>query len=538
MCAATSTSGALSGSEKKKVRACWNTRVRVLLMDTNMNSAKSIPLSLAALLLCSFLQAAERPNIVYILCDDLGTGDIHSLSEGKGRIATPRIDKLAREGMIFNDAHSGSAVCTPTRYGVLTGRYAWRTHLQKGVLWGNSRALISEGRETAASLLRRAGYHTACIGKWHLGLGWVGEVNDDPLLKGCNVDYTQPLTDSPLSHGFDYFYGISASLDMAPYTWIQDFKVVEQPTATKAFPRKGPAGPSFEAVDVLPVVTQKAIDYFKERAPEARSGRKPFFLYLPYASPHTPIVPSPEWQGRSGLNAYADFVMQNDHCVGQLMDALEELQLGTNTLVIFTSDNGCSPAANVKELVEKGHYPSANYRGYKADIWEGGHRVPFICHWPQAIKAGSVSPQTICLTDLIATCAELSGEKLPETAGEDSVSFAPVLLGKESPPRLAAVVHHSIDGRFSIRQGEWKLALCAGSGGWALPKDAQARKEGLPEIQLYNLKDDIGESRNLQAEHPEKAEALTRLLESYVRRGRSTPGPDLQNDVPVDLFKK
>lgn len=503
-----------------------------------MTIMKSVCFWAVAASLSAGLYAAERPNIVYILCDDMGTGDIQALSEGKGKIATPRLDQLARGGMAFTDAHSGSAVCTPTRYGVLTGRYAWRTRLQSGVLWGNSKPLISKGRETAATLLQRAGYATACIGKWHLGLGWVGEVTDDPMLKGCTVDYSQPLTDSPLTHGFDTFFGISASLDMAPYTWIQDNKVVELPTATKAFHRKGPAGPLFEAVDVMPKLTEKAIEYFEERAAEAKSGKKPFFLYLPYASPHTPIVPTDEWKGRSGLNSYADFVMQSDHCVGQLIDALERLELAQNTLVIFTADNGCSPAANVGELVAKGHYPSANYRGYKADIWEGGHRVPFICFWPAQIKAGSTSKQTICLTDLIATCAELSGEQLPAQAGEDSVSFAPALLGREIAPRREAVVHHSVDGKFSIRQGDWKLMLCAGSGGWCAPKDAQATKQGLPAVQLYNLAQDIGESKNLQADYPEKVEMLTKLLESYVKRGRSTTGPDLQNDVAVDVFKK
>jgi arylsulfatase A len=505
--------------------------------ETNMNCLKSISLSFTALMVCGIINAAERPNIVYILCDDLGTGDVQCLSKGKGKIATPNFDRLAKGGMTFTDAHSGSAVCTPTRYGVLTGRYAWRSRLQKSVLWGNSRPLISKGRETAATVLKRAGYNTACIGKWHLGLGWVGEVTDSPMLKGCKVDYSKPLTDSPVSHGFDYFFGISASLDMAPYTWIENFKVTELPTAIKAFHRKGPAGPSFEAVDVLPTITAKAIEYFKQCAPEAKTGKKPFFLYLPYASPHTPIVPTEEWKGKSGLNKYADFVMQTDFCVGQLIESLKELGLLDNTLVVFTSDNGCSPAANVKELVKKGHYPSADYRGYKADIWEGGHRVPFICHWPKRVKAGSTSTWTTCLTDLIASCADLSGEKIPEDAGEDSVSFIPALLsGGDAAPRVA-VIHHSIQGKFAIRKGDWKMALCPGSGGWASPKDPQARKQGLPEVQLYNVKDDIAETNNLQAQNPEKVEELTKLLKSYVDRGRSTPGPDLQNDVPVDMYK-
>lgn len=509
-----------------------------------MNTCKML-LSSSVVLLCGLLEAevkpsamaAQRPNIVYILCDDMGIGDVQCLSEGRGKIATPNLDELASDGMIFSDVHSSSGVCTPSRYGILTGRYSWRTHLQERVLWGNSKPLISEGRDTVATVLKRAGYHTACFGKWHLGLGWVGEVNDNAHLNGCHVDYSQPLTDSPVSHGFDTFYGIGASLDMAPYVWIHDFKVVEQPTAIKTFGRTGPAAPSFEAVDVLPTITAKAIEYLKERAPLARSGEQPFFLYLPYASPHTPLVPTDAWKGKSGLNSYGDFVMQNDHCVGQIMDALEQYGLIDNTLVVFTSDNGCSTASRVKDLVAKGHYPSVNYRGYKSDLWEGGHRVPFICHWPKGIDAGSTSRQTLCLTDLMATCADLSGEKLPENAGEDSVSFSSALLGEAAAPLREAVVHHSVSGKFSIRKGDWKLLLCSGSGGWSAPKDQQATEQGSPAVQLYNLKNDSGETANVQADYPEKVEALTTLLESYVKRGRSTAGADLKNDVPVDIYK-
>ncbi len=513
------------------IRQCLRSVVLIssmFMLVTSMNAANK-----------STRQSRIRPNIVYILCDDLGTGDIQCLSEGKGKIATPNIDRLARDGMIFSDAHSGSAVCTPTRYGILTGRYAWRTHLQKGVLWGNSEPLISKGRETVASLLQRAGYHTACIGKWHLGLGWVGTVNDDPMLKGCDVDYSKQLTDSPLSHGFDYFYGISASLDMPPYTWIHNNRVVELPTTIKAFHRKGPAAPSFEAVDVLPAITAKAIEYFEKRASSVKRDDQPFFLYLPYASPHTPIVPADQWKGRSALNSYADFVMQNDQCVGQLVNSLRELKLLENTLIIFTSDNGCSPAAQVGELVKKGHYPSAKYRGYKADIWEGGHRVPFICHWPARIKAGTINRQLISLTDLTATCAELSGQRVAADAAEDSVSFASALFGTtlDKAQCREAAVHHSISGRFAIRRGDWKLILCPGSGGWSSPKDAAARKKGMPDVQLYNLKEDISETKNLQAQHPEIVTELVRVLKGYIERGRSTPGPVLRNDVKVDIFK-
>ena len=479
---------------------------------------------------------AARPNIVYILCDDLGYGDVQALNPAKGKIPTPNIDRLARQGMTFTDAHSGSSVCTPTRYGIMTGRYAWRTRLQTGVLFGLSAPLIAPDRLTVAGLLKKAGYQTACIGKWHLGLGWAGQTTDDGSLKGGAVDYTRPLTDSPVTHGFDTFFGISGSLDMPPFVWIDNDRVTEQPTATKKWLREGPAGERFEAVDVLPTLTQKATHYFELRAADAKAGR-PFFLYLPLASPHTPIVPSPEWQGKSGISPYADFVMQTDDCVGRLLDALEKNGLAENTLVVFTSDNGCSPAADVNGLEKQGHYPSAQFRGYKADIWEGGHRVPFICRWPARIKAGATSAQLVCLTDLLATCAELVGAKLPDCAGEDSVSILPALLGTDKGPLREAVVHHSINGMFALRQGPWKLELCHGSGGWCDPRDPAALKSGLPPVQLYNMEQGVGEQKNLQAEQPEVVERLTRLLEKYVAEGRSTAGAPQTNDVPVVIRK-
>lgn len=477
-----------------------------------------------------------RPNIVYVLCDDLGYGDVQALNPARGKIATPNMDRLTHEGMTFTDAHSGSSVCTPTRYGILTGRYAWRTRLQSGVLFGLSAPLIAPDRLTVAGLLKQAGYRTACFGKWHLGLGWAGTTTDAGDLKGGKVDYTKALTDSPVTHGFDTFFGIAGSLDMPPFVWIENDRVTEQPTAIKKWLREGPAGPSFEAVDVLPTLTRRAISYFAERAPEAKAG-KPFFLYLPLNAPHTPIIPSPEWRGRSGISPYADFVMQTDDCLGQLLQALDRLGLAGNTLVIFTSDNGCSPAADVKGLEAKGHYPSAQFRGYKADIWEGGHRVPFICRWPGRIKAGSTSAQIVCLTDLMATCAELVGTKLPDCAGEDSVSMLPALLGNDTNPLRDSVVHHSINGMFAIRQGNWKLELCPGSGGWCAPRDPAALKLGLPPAQLYDFNAGTDEQKNLQAERPETVAKLTGELEKIVTDGRSTPGVSRQNDVPVVIRK-
>ncbi len=480
--------------------------------------------------------ASERPNILYVLCDDLGYGDVQALNPDRGKIPTPHFDRLAHEGMVFTDAHSGSSVCTPTRYGILTGRYAWRTRLQRGVLFGLSAPLIAPGRLTVAGLLKQAGYHTACFGKWHLGLGWSGATTDDGDLKGGQVDYTKPLTDSPVTHGFDTFFGISGSLDMPPFVWIENNRLSEQPTATKKWIREGPAAPSFEAVDVLPTLTKKTVAYIEERAADVKAG-KPFFIYLPYASPHTPIVPSPEWQGRSGISAYADFVMQTDHCVGQILDALDRHGLARDTLVIFTSDNGCSPAANVAELESKGHYPSARFRGYKADIWEGGHRVPFICRWPARVKAGSTSKQVVCLTDLMATCSELVGVKLPDNAGEDSVSLLPALLGEDAKPLRTSVVHHSINGQFALRQGDWKLALCPGSGGWCAPTDPVALEQGLPAVQLYDFSVASDERRNVQDSQPERVGKMRAELQRLVAEGRSTSGASQRNDAVVVIEK-
>jgi arylsulfatase A-like enzyme len=467
---------------------------------------------------------ALRPNIVYVLCDDLGYGDVHCLNLDRGKIATPCADRLASQGMVFTDAHGGSSVCTPTRYGILTGRYSWRSKLQNGVLMGLSPPLIAPDRMTVGSLLKRHGYATACLGKWHLGMQFAEKT------------YTEPIVDGPRQHGFDYYFGITASLDMPPFVYIENDRFTAVPTVEKKWLRKGPAAKDFEAVDVLPTLTRKAVEYIGGHAAAAKAGT-PLFLYLALNSPHTPILPSKPFEGRSGLGKYGDFVMETDDALGQVLAALDRAGLADDTLVVFTSDNGCSPAADVVGLERKGHYPSAVFRGYKADIWDGGHRIPFIVRWPGRVKAGSRSDQLICLTDLMATCAELLGERLPDNAGEDSVSILPALMDTDKGPLREAVVHHSIHGMFAIRQTNWKLELCPGSGGWSKPGDPQARKQGLPEIQLYDMTRDVGERVNEQARHPEVVRRLARLLEKYVADGRSTPGAPQKNDVPVDPWK-
>jgi arylsulfatase A len=467
---------------------------------------------------------SKHPNIIYILADDLGYGDVKSCNP-ESKIETPYIDSLAADGMLFTDAHSGSAVCTPTRYGVLTGQYAWRSRLKSGVLGGYSPHLIPTGRETVGSMLRKKGYHTACIGKWHLGMDWAPTEKtqkEEPANYGpMNVDYTKAITNGPNSVGFDYFFGISASLDMPPFIYIENDKTVGVPTTEKKWMRKGPAHVDFEAEDVLPDITAKAVKYISERGHDA--AQKPFFLYFPLNSPHTPIVPKAEFQGKSGIGAYGDFVCQTDWVVGEILTALEDNGLTENTLIIFTSDNGCSPQAKFEDLAKLGHNPNYKFRGNKADIYEGGHRVPFLVKWPGIVKAGSRSDQTICLVDLLATVADIVKVTRDNSTGEDSVSLLPALNGTDGgKPLREATVHHSINGSFAIRQGKWKLCECPGSGGWSNPRPGKATKGMLP-LQLFDLESDLGETKNVAEANPEVVKSLQALLEKYRTEGRSTP---------------
>lgn len=515
---------------------------------------RRISITLASLIFATSLSAqstsADHPNIVYILCDDLGYGDVHALNPDRCKIATPNIDRLGTEGMIFTDCHASSSICSPSRYSILTGRYDWRTRLQHGVLGGDSEPLIEPGRLTVAGLLKQNGYTTAIIGKWHLGLQFDRD------------DYAKPITDGPLQHGFDYFFGIAASLDMSPYDYIENNHWTEVPSARKKFPsfiygtinagpgpnRLGPAAPDFDAVNVLPDFTHRAVNYIGQRG----ADKKPFFLFLTLPSPHTPLVPSKEWQGKSSIGPYGDYVMETDWAVGQVLKAIDRADLRSNTIAIFASDNGAAPYIDVEKLETAGHYPSAQFRGYKSDIWDGGQRIPFIVRWPGKIEPGSQSRQIVGLFDLIATCADILHAKLPDNAGEDSVSLLPAFLGIDMQPlhENNAIVNHSGgNGRFGVRQDKWKLELCPGSGGWGKPGDAEALKEGLPIFQLYNLDNDIGEQTNLlhitmEGEQPRfemgkygpVVTNLVKLLENYVANGRSTPGALQTNDVPVDIW--
>lgn len=497
--------------------------------------------SILATFLCSAVFAADSPNIVFILADDQGFGDVSALN-AESKIPTPNIDRIAKEGMIFEDGHSSSSVCTPTRYSILTGRYHWRTHLQNGVLGGFSKPLISPGRLTVASLLKQSGYRTACVGKWHLGWDWPlkeGGTADDGgdfsggFKKGWEVDYAGEIQNGPNDLGFDYFFGISASLDMPPYVFVRNRVPTEIATVEKAFQRKGPAGANFEAVDVLPTITKETVKFIHENA----KSEQPFFVYFPLNAPHTPIVPTGEWAGKSGINKYADFTMQVDWTVGEVLKAIDETGVAENTLVIFTTDNGCSPAANIPVLEKAGHDQNYIYRGHKADIFEGGHRVPFLARWPAKVVAGSRTKQLVGQIDLLATAAEIVGAEVPSSGAEDSVSFLPVLLGEATHPIRDSIVSQSIGGQFAIRDGNWKLCLCPGSGGWSDPRPGRVDLSKLPPVQLFNLDDEAGEETNLQAEHPDQVEKMKGMLRKIIDNGRSTPGPKLKNDAEIVMIK-
>ena len=456
------------------------------------------------------LNAKEKPNIVVIMCDDLGYGDVHCLAPQTSKIPTPNSDQLASQGMVFSDAHSGSSVCTPTRYGLMTGRYSWRTRLQKGVVQGFAPSLISEGRPTIASFLKSHGYTTGVIGKWHLDQLYL---DPDTGRRLSRQNYKLPpigarIPDGPVHRGFEYFHGFHHAGNMKAV--IENDRVVEHDNV----------------INMLPRLARESVEFIARQ----KGKENPFLLYLPLNSPHTPIVPAADWQGKSGFGEYADFVMQTDNVVGEIANALKRYGFTNNTLVILTSDNGCSKAAGIPELARLGHHVSANFRGSKADIWDGGHRIPFIVSWPGRVKPGTTSNELICLTDLFATVAEIAGHEIPTGSCEDSVSFLPALEGRRIESSRKGVIHHSISGHFAYRNGRWKLVLARGSGGWSSPTERQVPAGG-SKAQLYDMKTDPGEQNNLYEKQPRVAKRLLDQLTADVFAGRSTPGPDSSNDI-------
>lgn len=475
------------------------------------------------------------PNIVFIMADDMGYGDVSAYNENS-KIKTPFIDQLAEEGVMFTDAHTSSSVCTPTRYGIITGRYNWRSKLKRGVLSGYSKSLIAQERTTIAEFLKGNGYKTAYIGKWHLGWDWSileeDEQGRDNLNARPNVDFSKPVKNGPSTHGFDYSYGFCGSLDMPPYVWVENDMPTMIPAKTtvntgdQSWWREGLTSDDFDHEQVLPDITNKTVDFIKENA----NGLQPFFVYMPLPAPHTPILPTEPFQGQGGLeNPYGDFVIMVDWVVGEVMKALDEKGIAENTMLIFTCDNGCSPQADFEQLATKDHFPSYVFRGHKADIYEGGHRVPYVVRWPKKVQLAK-SDQLVCTTDLFGTVAHIIGKELPDNAAEDSFSFLPALQGKKGPRE--SIVHHSINGSFAYRKGEWKAIFCPGSGGWSAPRPNSEGIQDLPPVQLYNLKNDHAEENNLQAENENMVEKYRQELAKIVTDGRSTPGEPQQNDGP------
>lgn len=489
---------------------------------------------------------AKTPNIVYILADDLGYGDLGCYNPNS-KIPTPNLDKLAVQGTRFTDAHSPSSVCSPTRYGILTGRYAWRTRLQRGVLIQWQKPLIAADRLTVPGLLKRHGYATACFGKWHLGWEWATKDGKPPATgtdRLSNIDFTKPILEGPTTRGFDHYFGTDVP-NFPPYCFIENDRTVGIPSVVNRpeFNRPGPMLPGWQWVEIMPELTRRGVGYIEERA--RASPRKPFFVYFPLTAPHYPVVPAPAFQGKSQAGQYGDFVVQVDDTVGQVMEALRRAGVVDDTLVIFTSDNGPEVTGEVNPGVYDraqrfNHYSNDGLRGAKRDTWEGGHRVPFIARWPGQIKAGAVSGETICHVDLLATVAAILGAKLPDNAAEDSYNILPALFGTQrDKPIRAATVHHSGSGGFAIRQGDWVLI--------DTPTGDDNRKAGEPEWlkkergyvahnqpgELYDLRRDLAERRNLHAEQPDKVRELKALLERYKEIGRSTPGAAQKNDAPI-----
>lgn len=462
------------------------------------------------------------PNIVLILADDMGYGDPRCLNP-ESLIPTPSLDRIASEGVRFCDAHSNSAVCTPTRYGILTGRYCWRGRLKNGVLFGYSPPLIEEDRLTLPSLLRQQGYRTACIGKWHLGLGWDLPENDTQPNSDPDLDFSAPLPSGPHTAGFDDSFIIAASLDMPPYCYIENGRVLETPdrripsSVRPAFWRGGWSSPSFAHEECLHTFTTRAEEWIDDRG---KTRDRPFFLYMPLPSPHTPHCPRAPFRNASGAGPYGDLVAETDWSVGRVLDALSRNGFADNTLVIFTSDNG-SDARGIPGGCA--HRTNHTFRGMKSDAWDGGHRIPLLARWPGVIPPGGRCDRLACLTDFMATAAAITGARLPLDSAEDSFNLLPLLRDPSSAPVRNDIIHHSITGQFAIRERKWKLVACRGSGGWSLPeKDVAA---DAPPMQLYDMESDPSEQTNLFRSMPSEASRLTERLAACRSSPRTAPRP-------------
>jgi len=497
---------------------------------------------LAALCAADASKPAGTPNIVVILADDLGYGDVQCYNPQRGKIPTPHLDRLAAEGMRFTDGHSSSGVCSPSRYAVLTGRYHWRTRLQTGIVGVFGDPLIAPDRATIATLARQRGYCTACIGKWHLGRDWGVSPEQRALFHVAKNTpaatdahraawrevFSKPIPGGPTTRGFDEYFGTDVP-NWPPYCFIENDRTIGIPTellpaallTDHLASLQGPALAGWKLEPILPALGDRACDFIARQARE----KQPFLLYMPLTSPHTPLAVNDPWKGKSGLGlAYPDFVMETDAVVGRVLDAIQKNGIAGNALVFFTSDNGCAPYIGAKAMEAQGHFPSGPLRGYKGDVWEGGHRIPFVVRWPGVVKPGSVCRQLVHQADIMATLAGVLGTRLPDNAGEDSFSLVPLLEGGDKPIREHAV-SCAANGVAGLRQGPWKLVF---------QRDPQAKTD----VQLYNLEDDIGETRNVAADQAERVAGMKALMASLIARGRSTPGAAQVNDVEVTIHKR
>lgn len=495
---------------------------------------------------------ANRPNIVIIYADDLGYGDVEAFNPQRCRIKTPNLTRLSNEGMRFTDAHSSSGVCSPSRYALLTGRYHWRSRLQSGIVGLWERPLIPTERLTIAMLAKKMNYRTACIGKWHLGWDWPISEEQKEMFKSPTGPerasaavspaqrevwrevFSQKITGGPTSVGFDQYFGTDVP-NWPPYCFIENDKTVGIPSEyarSELFKKnqgslQGPALEGWSFEPILPALVEKSSLFIRD----CHQANQPFLLYLPLTTPHTPLAVNQGYQGSTGLGDFADLVVETDAAVGSILQLLDDLDVTRNTIVIFTSDNGCAPYIGVKELEMQGHFPSGPLRGYKSDAWEGGHRVPFMVRWPQVVAANSVSNQLVHQADVMATLAQIWNYELPANAGEDSFSMLSVWHGEASPIRETAVSCSS-NGIPALRVGNWKYIAAPGSGGWS------KSDPGNTPWQLYDLANDLGETTNLAEQMPEKVTEMQQVLESLIRQGRSNQGVKQSNDVRVQRYPK
>jgi arylsulfatase A len=488
----------------------------------------------------AFAHAAEpaKPNILLLYADDLGYGDLRAYNPDS-KIPTPNLDRLAAEGLRFTDGHSSSAICTPSRYAMLTGRHHWRDFHGISDSFGGS--VFKPERLTLPEMLQAHGYATAAIGKWHLGWGWdaIKKPNAQPREAGKAkiwgpdaFDWSKPIPDGPLAHGFDYYFGDDV-INFPPYTWIENDRVLAAPDTmldTKAFKpvkeggwesRNGPMVTGWDPYKNIPELTRRGIDYIHSR----KGAKEPFFLYFAYPSPHAPIIPNDEFDGKSAAGPYGDSLCETDDSIGKLLGALDEAGLTENTLVIFSSDNGPEWYAYPRDK-KFGHWSSHPLRGAKRDLYEGGHRVPFLIKWPGVTSPGRVSDALVSQIDLMATIASAIDYSLPANAAEDSHDLLPLLRAEVAPIRTTHV-HNTYEKAWAIRHGDW--LLIEAKSGYTSTRDAgwEARHgypadDGLP-VELFNVRDDLAQKRNLAAENPERVAALGALLKKIRTQGHSAP---------------